>query len=75
MDATEVIANRANAKWTYKNNKGYMSMVGHITQTGKMVATGFRVGNMTPAKDNLAFIQHCRNALPIGIKINKLRMD
>ncbi|MBA5247913.1 MAG: hypothetical protein FE834_00020 [Gammaproteobacteria bacterium] len=45
IDATEVIANKANAQWTYtiyKKHKGYMPMVGHIAQTGQIVATDFR---------------------------------
>jgi len=33
--ATEVIAGKASAKWTYKSNQGYMPMVGHIAQTGQ----------------------------------------
>ena len=29
IDASEVIANKADTQWTYKGNKGYMPMVGH----------------------------------------------
>ncbi|CAC9515002.1 hypothetical protein [uncultured Gammaproteobacteria bacterium] len=29
IDASEVIANKANAQWTYKKHKGYMPMIGH----------------------------------------------
>lgn len=75
IDATEVIANKANAQWTYKKHKGYMPMVGHIAQTGQIVATDFRAGNTSPAKDNLEFVKHCQSALPEGVKINKLRID
>jgi len=45
IDATEIIANKADAKWTYKKNKGYMPMVGHIAETGQVVACDFREGN------------------------------
>jgi hypothetical protein len=38
IDTSEVIANKADAQWTYKGNKGYMPMVGHIAQTGQIVA-------------------------------------
>jgi len=41
IDASEVIANKVDAQWTYKSNKGYMPMVGHIAQTSQIVATGF----------------------------------
>ena len=37
IDATEVIANKFDAQWTYNKNKGYMPMVGHITETGQIV--------------------------------------
>ena len=38
IDATEVIANKADAQWTYKKNKGYMPMVGHVAEVGQIVA-------------------------------------
>jgi hypothetical protein len=75
IDATEVIANKTDTQWTYNNNKGYMPMVGHIAQTGQIVASDFRAGNVAPAKDNLTFIKKCQSALPAGVKVNKLRID
>ncbi|MDC9714359.1 MAG: transposase [Gammaproteobacteria bacterium] len=56
IDASEVIANKIKAQWTYKKHKGYMPMVGHIAQTGQIVATDFRAGNISPNTDNLDFI-------------------
>ncbi|VVM27411.1 hypothetical protein BSPWISOXPB_10383 [uncultured Gammaproteobacteria bacterium] len=64
IDASEVIANKADAQWTYKGNKSYMPMVGHIAQTGQIVATDFRAGNVSPNTDNLGFIKTCQDALP-----------
>ena len=32
IDATEVIAHKSTALWTYKGNKGYMPMLGHIAR-------------------------------------------
>lgn len=75
IDASEVIANKADAQWTYKKHKGYMPMVGHIAQTGQIVSTDFRQGNTSPAKDNLGFIKHAQSSLPDGIKVTKLRID
>ena len=72
IDASEVIANKADTQWTYKGNKDYMSMVGHIAQTGQIVATDFRAGNISPNTDNLGFIKICQDALPKGINIKKL---
>jgi hypothetical protein len=75
IDATEIIAHKAEAQWTYNNNKGFMPMVGHLAQTGQVVAVDFREGNVAPAKDNLAFIKQCQQSLPEGCSINALRID
>jgi len=75
IDATEIIAHKADAQWTYNKNKGFMPMVGHIAETGQVVAVDFRQGNVPPAKDNLAFIKQCQQALPEGCALNALRID
>ena len=75
IDATEIISHKAHAKWTYKKHKGYMPMVGHIAQTGQVVAVDFREGNVAPATANLEFIKQCQNALPAGYCVNQLRID
>jgi hypothetical protein len=75
IDATEIIANKSDAKWTYKKNKGYMPMVGHIAETGQIVACDFRTGNASPARENLEFIQQCQQSLPDGCFIQSLRID
>lgn len=75
IDATEIIANKRGAQWTYKKNRGYMPMVGHIAETGQVVACDFRAGNDSPAKENPEFIQHCQDSLPKGVHIKKLRID
>ena len=75
IDATEIIANKTSAKWTYKSNKGYMPMVGHIAQTGQILACDFRKGNQSPNSKNLEFIQQCQEALPDGCYLKRLRID
>ena len=75
IDATEIIANKTSAQWTYKSNKGYMPMVGHIAQTGQVLACDFRKGNQSPNSENLEFIQQCQEALPDGCYIKQLRID
>ncbi|MCP4060548.1 MAG: IS1380 family transposase, partial [Pseudoalteromonas sp.] len=75
IDATEIIAGKADANWTYKSNRGYMPMVGHIAETGQVVACDFRQGNTSPAKDNLKFIHQCQNSLPEGCYVKHLRID
>ena len=75
IDATEIVAHKADAQWTYNSHKGFMPMVGHIAQTGQVVAVDFRKGNVPPAQDNLAFSKPCQRSLPIGCTVNALRID
>jgi len=75
IDATEIIANKKEAKWTYKKNKGYMPMVGHIAETGQVLSCDFRQGNASPAKENFEFIKQCEQALPDTCFIQALRID
>jgi hypothetical protein len=75
IDATEIVAHKADAQWTYNKNKGFMPMVGHIAETGQVVAVDFRQGNVPPAQDNLAFIQQCQQSLPEGCALKALRID
>ena len=75
IDATEIISHKADAQWTYKKNQGYMPMVGHIAEVGMVVACDFRSGNVSPAKENLEFIQQCQSALPRDCYIKSLRID
>lgn len=75
IDATEIVSNKADAQWTYNKNKGYMPMVGHVSETGQVVACDFRQGNASPSKQNLEFIQQCQNALPQGCSVGALRID
>ena len=75
IDATEIVAHKAGARWTYNKNKGFMPMVGHIAETGQIVAVDFRQGNVPPAKDNKPFIQQCQQSLPEDCTVKALRID
>lgn len=75
IDATEIVSHKVDAQWTYNKNKGFMPMVGHIAETGQIVAIDFRDGNIPPAKDNLAFIEQCQQSLPQGCTLAALRID
>ncbi len=75
IDATEIISNKRDAKWTYKKNKGYMPMVGHVAETDQVVACNFRTGNTPPSAQNLEFIKQCAQALPKTSHIAALRID
>lgn len=75
IDATEICSAKREAKYTYNKNQGYMPMVGHIAETGQIVASDFRAGNVAPATDNMAFIRQCEQALPEGVTVAYLRID
>jgi hypothetical protein len=52
-----------------------MPMVGHIAQTGQIVATDFKAGNVLLNVDNLGVIKTCQDALSnllIGDKTQSL---
>jgi hypothetical protein len=75
IDATEIVAHKAEAEWTYNKNKGFMPMVGHVAETGQIAAIDFRKGNVPPAQENLAFIKQCEQSLPEGCSLKALRID
>ena len=75
IDASEIVAGKSDACWTYNRNRGYMPMFGHIVETGQALAVDFRAGNVPPAKGNLEFVRRCEQALPPGVKVKALRVD
>lgn len=75
MDATQIVAEKREAHYTYKGEKGYMPLVGHIAETGLVVGYEFREGNAAPATGNLEFLQACERNMPKGKRITAIRAD
>ncbi len=75
IDATQIVAEKREAHYTYKGEKGYMPMVGHIAETGAVAGYEFREGNAAPAARNLEFMQACERNMPKGKKIAAVRAD
>lgn len=75
IDATQIVAEKREAQHTYKGEKGYMPMVGHLAENGLVVLDEFRHGNTAPAARNLEFIQACEKELPKGKRITAIRAD
>jgi hypothetical protein len=67
VDATEIEAEKREAKWTYHHVQGYMPLVGYVN--GICVGYEFREGNESPGAGILAFAQKCAAALPAGKRI------
>jgi hypothetical protein len=75
IDATQIVAEKREAHYTYKGENGYMPMVGHIAETGTVVGYEFRQGNTAPAARNLEFMQVCERNMPWDKKIVAVRAD
>lgn len=75
IDATPVLAAKREARRTYLGVRGYMPMLGHISETGQVVGCEFRAGQVSPASDNVAFIKTCVAGLPVGVSVRFLRAD
>ena len=75
IDATVIESNKRTAKFTHKKHRGYTPMIGHIGETGQVVAVEFREGNESANKRNLEFIQRCQSALPDGVSVSHVRID
>ena len=75
VDATQIVAEKREAHYTYKGEKGYMPMVGHVAELGLVVGHEFREGNAAPAARNLEFIQACERNMPKSKKIGAVRAD
>lgn len=52
IDATQIISHKDSATYTYKGEKGYMPMIGHIAENGLVIGDNFRSDNIAPASEN-----------------------
>jgi hypothetical protein len=75
MDATQIVAEKQEARRTYKGERGYRPIVGHLGENGLVVGEEFRAGNVSPNTEDLEFIEHCASQLPEGARIAHLRSD
>lgn len=74
-DASQIIAEKKAAHFTYKGEQGYMPMIGHLAEAGVVIHDEFREGNIAPASRNLEFIKDCETHLPKGHRIAHVRLD
>lgn len=75
IDATGIEAEKQSAKMTYKGFKGYIPIVGHLSENGLILGEEFREGNVAPAARNLEFLKYCERQMPKGKKIKAFRAD
>ena len=75
IDATQIVAEKRDAKSTYKGERGYMPIVGHLAENGMVISDEFRAGNESPGSRNLEFIERCAFQMPKGRRVAHLRSD
>ncbi len=74
-DASQIVAEKEAAQFTYKGEQGYMPMIGHLAEAGVVIHDDFREGNIAPATGNLEFIKACEARMPRGHAIANVRLD
>lgn len=75
MDAMQVEAEKADARFTYKGDKGYMPMLGFLFEPAICLLDEFREGNESPAAGHVAFYRRCKECLSKGKRIARTRAD
>jgi len=74
-DATIIEAEKEEAKWTYKKEKGYQPLLGFISGIGLMIADEFRDGNIPAGAGAPEFLKYCESMMPEGKRIKYYRSD
>ena len=74
-DATGITAEKADAFYTYKGDKGYMPMLGFLYELKVCLYDEFREGNTAPAYGQKNFYRECKVRMPKGKTIGYYRAD
>jgi len=76
IDATEIEADKFDAKYTYKGKKGYMPILGFIPELDLCCGYEFREGNVPPQDKNYEFTKEIVGRVKqSGKRIKKFRSD
>jgi Transposase DDE domain group 1 len=74
-DATGIVAEKADAFYTYKGDKGYMPMLGFLYELKLCIYDEFREGNTAPAFGQRGFYRECKVRMPKSKRIGYYRAD
>ncbi len=74
-DAMGITAEKADAFYTYKGDKGYVPMLGFLYELKLCIYDEFREGNTAPAYGQKGFYRECKARMPKGKKIGYYRAD
>jgi len=75
VDATVIEAEKEEAKWTYKKEKGYQPMMGFLFEVGVVLCDEFREGNVPAQAGAVEFFDLCQRMMPEGKRIAYYRAD
>ena len=75
VDASVIEAEKEEAKFTYKGEKGYQPQMGFIFELGLILEDEFREGNVPAQADAVSFLKRCFEAMPGGKCIEYFRSD
>lgn len=74
-DATVIEAEKEEAKWTYKKEKGYQPLLGFLFELGLALGDEFRDGNIPAQARAVEFLDLCQQMMPKGKRIAYYRAD
>ncbi len=74
-DATEIIAEKIAAAFTYKGNQGFMPMLGFLFEPTVCLHAEWREGNEAPGSGQVRFYRGCKERMPSGKQIGWYRAD
>jgi hypothetical protein len=74
-DAMEIVGEKADARFTYNGNRGYMPVAGFLYETPVCLYDEFREGNVAPAFGQKEFYLQCKHRMPRGKRIGSYRAD
>jgi len=74
-DATGIKAEKSDAFYTYKGDKGYMPMLGFLYELKLCIYDEFREGNTAPAFGQRDFYRECKARMPREKRIGNYRAD
>jgi len=75
VDATVIEAEKEEACWTYKKEKGYQPLLGFLFELGLVLCDEFRNGNVPAGADAEEFLGLCQQMMPAGKRIAYYRGD
>ncbi|MEK7777547.1 MAG: IS1380 family transposase [Chloroflexota bacterium] len=74
-DATVIEADKEQAQWTYKDEKGYQPLLGFLFELGLVLWDEFRDGNVPAQAGAVEFLERCQGMMPKGKRIAYYRAD